>query len=118
MTITVNAVVENGMLKPKEPLSLVEGTEVLLIIQEPITHADQGPNSLEAENEGWPEEFHDPLGHLIGICDDGPDISLAEKHDEILYGSRRPGFFLSGTGVPARREWPGSKTTGRDARST
>ena len=65
MTLTVEAVFENGVLKPKEPLGLVEGVEVRLTVT-PL------------------DEDHDPLDEVIGICTDGPDLSLAERHDEVL----------------------------------
>jgi len=67
MTTTIEAVYENGILRPKKPLGLVEGAEVQLTI-----------NALD--------EDHDPLDEVIGICTEGPDISLAERHDEIIYG--------------------------------
>jgi predicted DNA-binding antitoxin AbrB/MazE fold protein len=67
MTATIDAVYENGTLRPKKPLGLVEGAEVQLTIN-------------------VPDEDHDPLDEVIGICTEGPDISLAERHDEIIYG--------------------------------
>ncbi len=68
MSITVEATYENGVLKPRRPLTLAEGTEVSLTIS-PV------------------DEDYDPLDAVIGICKEGPDVSLAERHDEILYGS-------------------------------
>jgi predicted DNA-binding antitoxin AbrB/MazE fold protein len=67
MTITVEATYENGVLKPKQPLTLADGAEVSITIR-PATDDD------------------DPLEAVIGICDDGPDISLAARHDEFIYG--------------------------------
>jgi predicted DNA-binding antitoxin AbrB/MazE fold protein len=67
MTITVEATYESGMLKPKQPLALSEGAQVRLTIQ-PV------------------DDDYDPLDEVLGICTEGPDISLAERHDEILYG--------------------------------
>ena len=67
MTTLIEAVYENGVLRPKTPLGLVEGAEVQLTL-----------NALD--------EDHDPLDEVIGICTEGPDISLAERHDEIIYG--------------------------------
>jgi predicted DNA-binding antitoxin AbrB/MazE fold protein len=69
MTTTIEAVYENGILRPKKPLGLVEGAEVQLII-----------SALD--------EDHDPLDEVVGICTEGPDMSLAERHDEILYGGK------------------------------
>ena len=68
MAITIEATYEKGVLKPSQPLTLAEGTEVRLTIS---------PR----------DEHYDPLDAVIGICKEGPDISLAERHDEILYGS-------------------------------
>jgi predicted DNA-binding antitoxin AbrB/MazE fold protein len=65
--ITVEAIYENGVLKPKQALALAEGTSVRLSI-----------TTLQEED--------DPLDAVIGICTEGPDISLAERHDEFLYG--------------------------------
>ncbi|MFO7902626.1 MAG: antitoxin family protein [Pirellulaceae bacterium] len=67
MAITVDAIYQNGVLKPVRPLTLVEGSEVRLTIS-PL------------------DEDYDPLEEVIGICDDGPEVSLAARHDEFLYG--------------------------------
>jgi predicted DNA-binding antitoxin AbrB/MazE fold protein len=67
MTIIIDAVFENGVFKPLSPLTLIEGTEVRLTV-------------------ATGDEDNDPLAAVIGICDEGPEISLAERHDEILYG--------------------------------
>jgi predicted DNA-binding antitoxin AbrB/MazE fold protein len=67
MTLTVDAVYQNGILKPKTPLDLAEGAEVRLVIQSS-------------------DDDHDPLDDVVGICTEGPDISLAARHDEIVYG--------------------------------
>ena len=69
MTTTIEAVYENGILRPKTPLGLLEGTEVQLTIC-----------ALD--------EDHDPLDEEVGICTEGPDTSLANRHDEILYGGK------------------------------
>jgi predicted DNA-binding antitoxin AbrB/MazE fold protein len=66
--ITVDAIFEGGVLRPKQPLDLPEGAEVRVVIR---------------------TETDDPLAPVIGICDEGPDISLAEQHDAILYGPLR-----------------------------
>lgn len=65
MTITVDATYENGVLKPKQPLTLTEGTEVRLAIS-PV------------------DEDYDPLDAVIGIGDGLPDG--ADNHDKYLYG--------------------------------
>jgi predicted DNA-binding antitoxin AbrB/MazE fold protein len=68
MTITVAAVYENGVLKPKEPVVLVEGAQVRVTIT-PIREAD-------------------PLGDVIGIGE-GPDDG-ADNHDKYIYGKALP----------------------------
>lgn len=67
MTITVDAVFHDGQLQFKEPVQLTEGTPVRVAIT-PL------------------DEDYDPLDDVIGICTEGPNISLAERHDEIVYG--------------------------------
>ena len=67
MTITVHAVYRDGALQLELPLELRDGSSVRLEITPLETAAD-------------------PLDEVIGICDEGPDFSLAERHDEILYG--------------------------------
>lgn len=71
MILTIEAIYENGVLTPKLPLALAEGTEVRLTI-----------STLQ--------EDADPLDEVIGICTEGPDLSLAARHDELLYGLRPP----------------------------
>lgn len=68
MTITIEAIYEKGMLKPKEPLALTEGAEVRVIIE-------------------TPGEAHDPLEAVIGIGDGPPDG--ADNHDKYIYGRVR-----------------------------
>ena len=69
MTITIEATFENGVLRPKEPLALAEGSEVQVTIRS------------MAENAG---EEPDPLADVIGIGD-GP-ADGAEHHDKYIYG--------------------------------
>jgi predicted DNA-binding antitoxin AbrB/MazE fold protein len=73
MTITLQAVYENGVFKPMQPVALSEGTHVELVLSTA------------------PDDPH-PLDEVIGICKGGPGFSLAERHDEILYGplTQRP----------------------------
>ena len=70
MTITVEAVYENGVLKPKQTIGLVEGTEVRLIL-----HTG--------------EEISDPLEAVIGIGDGPPEGDGAQNHDKYIYGKAR-----------------------------
>lgn len=68
MSTVVEAVYENGMLKPVQPLSLPEGMRVRLTI---------APAA----------EPYDPLDAVIGIGDGHPDG--AENHDKYIYGKLR-----------------------------
>ena len=68
MSITLDAVIESGQLKLKEPVVLAEGTPVRVT----ITPMD---------------EWHDPLAGVIGIGDSGRTDG-AENHDKYLYGKR------------------------------
>jgi predicted DNA-binding antitoxin AbrB/MazE fold protein len=72
MTITIEATFENGILRPKEPLALAEGSAVHVTI-----------SSLE-EDAG---EAPDPLADVIGIGDGPPDG--ADNHDKYIYGKPR-----------------------------
>jgi predicted DNA-binding antitoxin AbrB/MazE fold protein len=67
MTLTIEAVYAHGVLTPKQPLTLADGTLVHLAVT-PV------------------DDDYDPLDAVIGICTEGPDVSLAERHDEIIYG--------------------------------
>ena len=69
MAIVVEATYQNGILKPKQPLTLAEGTEVHLT----ITPA---------------EEHYDPLEAVIGIGESGRTDG-AEHHDQYIYGKTR-----------------------------
>jgi predicted DNA-binding antitoxin AbrB/MazE fold protein len=68
MAIIVEATYQNGILKPKQPLTLAEGAEVRLT----VTPAG---------------EAYDPLEAVIGIGDGPPDG--AENHDKYIYGKLR-----------------------------
>jgi len=68
MTITVDATIESGQLKLKEPVVLAEGTPVR------VTITPVGSD-------------RDPLAGLIGICSSGRTDG-AENHDKYLYGKR------------------------------
>lgn len=68
MTITIDATVESGQLKLKEPVVLAEGTSVRVTI-----------TPVDAER--------DPLEGFIGICSSGRTDG-AENHDKYLYGKR------------------------------
>ena len=67
MSIPFEATYENGLLKPKQPLNLKDGTEVHGILS--------------------PLEDYDPLDAVIGIGDGPPDG--ADNHDKYIYGKLR-----------------------------
>ncbi len=69
MTLTVEAVYENGHLKPLQPIDLREGTSVRVT----ITPVDKD---------------YDPLEAVIGIGDGPPDG--ADNHDKYIYGKNQP----------------------------
>ena len=83
MSVTVEAIYQNGLLKPKQALTLAEGAEVLLTI-------------VPVDGE------YDPLDAVIGICKGGPTDG-AQNHDKYLYGKLRPGSSsIAGPGSPWR----------------
>ena len=75
MTIAVEAISENGVLRPKEPLKLQERTEVEVLIPTPAP-SDDDPTGWAAAQA------------LIRFIDDGP-ADLAEHHDHYLYSRPR-----------------------------
>jgi hypothetical protein len=79
MTTAVKAVYEDGVFKPKEPVSLEEHSEVeVLIPTRPPRDAD--------DPTGWKA-----IDRLIGIAhDEGGPTDVSESHDEYLYGTKRP----------------------------
>jgi predicted DNA-binding antitoxin AbrB/MazE fold protein len=64
MTLDVEAIFENGVLKPKQPLKLRDGTELRLI----VTLLDET----------------DPLDAVLGICKGGPRDG-ADNLDKYVY---------------------------------
>ena len=66
MEIQFDAIYQNGILRPKQPLSLPDGTEVRVAIAS--TQQDE-----------------DPLSGVIGIGEGPSAGDVAEKHDEYLY---------------------------------
>jgi predicted DNA-binding antitoxin AbrB/MazE fold protein len=67
MTVTVEAIYQNGVLKPKQPLSLSDGAEVRVTIS-PV------------------DDAADPLEQVIGIGDSGRTDG-ADQHDHYIYGT-------------------------------
>ncbi|HEX5470450.1 MAG TPA: antitoxin family protein [Lacipirellulaceae bacterium] len=67
MTAQFDAVYENGVLRPKQPLMLPNGTEVRVAIQ------TRGPTD-------------DPLAGVIGIAEVPDAGNAADKHNDYIYG--------------------------------
>jgi predicted DNA-binding antitoxin AbrB/MazE fold protein len=64
----IEAIYENGTFRPKVPVDLMDGVPVRLVV-----------DVIKVER--------DPLDEVIGVITDGPDFSLAERHDDIIYGN-------------------------------
>jgi len=65
MTFEVVATYENGILKPKQPIALREGSEVQISILVP---------------------GGDPLAQVIGIGDGPEQGDASDQHDNYIYG--------------------------------
>jgi predicted DNA-binding antitoxin AbrB/MazE fold protein len=76
MSSTIKAVYEDGVFKPKEPVSLEEHAEVDVVIRPPIMR----PEYDEDDPTGWKA-----IDDLIG-CIKGAPPDVAENHDKYLYG--------------------------------
>jgi predicted DNA-binding antitoxin AbrB/MazE fold protein len=82
MTIDVDAVYENGVLRPERPLQLEEKAKVHV--------------TIEVKVETAPAEDDDPTGwkaarEFIGMWKDAPtrsSNSLSEDHDRAIYKRR------------------------------
>lgn len=69
--VEMEAIVEHGLLRPVEPLSIPEGTRVSLTVRTP-----QAPRSLAEQ-----------LRRIAALPDEGPDDGFSgEDHDKVLYG--------------------------------
>ena len=77
MSTTVKAVYEDGVFKPKEPVSLEEHAEVEVVIPTPTTSPSKAD---EDDPTGWKA-----IDELIG-CIKGAPPDVAENHDKYLYG--------------------------------
>jgi len=79
MATTVKVVYEDGVFKPKEPVSLPEHAEAEVTIPTPVESDSDDPTGWKAA-----ERF-------IGLWKDAParsSTSLSEDHDQSIY--RRP----------------------------
>ena len=76
MSTTVNAVYEDGVFKPEEPVNLQEKARVRLVIEsgEPALADDDDPT-------GWKA-----IDRLIGCIEDTPPgEAIGRDHDKYLY---------------------------------
>jgi predicted DNA-binding antitoxin AbrB/MazE fold protein len=81
MTIDVDAVYEDGVLKPERPLALKERAKVHVTIvakvEEPQVAEDDDPTGWKAARE------------FIGMWKGGtPGESVGEDHDKYIYGRK------------------------------
>ena len=74
MTKAVDAIYEDGVFKPEEPVGLKEKTKVHLVIDTPAPAQD------DDDPTGWKA-----ADKFIGMWKDGPEEALGEKHDDYLY---------------------------------
>ncbi len=77
MTIDVDAVYEDGVLKPERPLALKDKAKVHVTIE---AKAEEAPARDEDDPTGWKA-----IDALRGIVKDAPP-DVAENHDKYLYG--------------------------------
>ena len=75
MTIGVNAVYEDGVLKPERPLALKDKAKVHVTIE---ARAEEAP--ARDDPTGWKT-----ADELIGFIKGGPKGPIGERHDEYLY---------------------------------
>ena len=76
MTIDVDAVYEDGVLKPERPLQLEEKAKVHVIIE-----VKAAPRVADDDPTGWKA-----IDALRGIVKGAPS-DVAENHDTYLYGN-------------------------------
>jgi predicted DNA-binding antitoxin AbrB/MazE fold protein len=77
MTIDVDAVYEDGVLKPERPLALREKARVHVTIE---ATAEETPPAKDDDPTGWKTAME-----LVGCIEDGPEDG-AENHDRHIYG--------------------------------
>jgi predicted DNA-binding antitoxin AbrB/MazE fold protein len=79
MTIDVDAVYEDGVLKPERPLALKDKAKVHVTIETPEELA--AATTSADDPTGWKA-----IDALRGIVKDAPP-DMAENHDKYLYGT-------------------------------
>jgi predicted DNA-binding antitoxin AbrB/MazE fold protein len=79
MTIGVNAVYEDGVLKPERPLALKDKAKVHVTIE-----AEEAPAAKDDDPTGWKA-----AREFIGMWKGGtPGENVGEEHDKYLYGHK------------------------------
>ena len=78
MTIDVDAVYEDGVLKPEHPLALKEKAKVHVTIE---AKSEEAPAAKDDEPTPWKA-----IDALRGIVKGAPP-DMAENHDKYLYGT-------------------------------
>lgn len=72
--MTVKAIYENGVFRPKEPVSLPERTEVEVLLPEAAPVDDDDPTGWKAADR------------FVGFIEDAPEGEpIAAEHDKYLY---------------------------------
>ena len=79
MRIDVDAVYEDGVLKPERALAIKEKAKVHVTIE--VKGEDKPPPQDDDDPTGWKA-----IDRLIGFIKDAP-ADMAEKHDKYLHGS-------------------------------
>jgi predicted DNA-binding antitoxin AbrB/MazE fold protein len=75
MNSSVDAIYEDGVFKPEQPVSLKEKTRVHLVIE------DASPASNEIDPTGW-----ETAESFVGFIKDAPaGEPIAREHDKHLY---------------------------------
>lgn len=85
MRITLDAIFEDGAFHPARPVELPEGAAVRLTIEPVVFSAVSEPASSVATEPESEANSHDPLAVVIGIGTTEPAISMADRHDEVIY---------------------------------
>jgi predicted DNA-binding antitoxin AbrB/MazE fold protein len=70
MTIQLDAIYQDGVLLPKQPVALPNGTEVRIVIE-------------------TADVASDPLAGVIGIGSGPENGDVSDRHDDYLYGERQ-----------------------------
>jgi hypothetical protein len=87
MPPTIEAVYEQGVLRPDRPIDLAEGSRVEIIVL-PVAPPPQ-PNDEGRYPE--PGSIMDLIAEMAALpLESSPDGFSGEDHDEVLYGWKKP----------------------------